>query len=177
MNANEISPKANTRLDRIKKVSGIFKAVFFVLTLAMAFITLWTAVVIAESVVECFRFGWANYYAEILHAGLAAGTDLIIAAFAWFCYKLFDLYSQGDLFTAEAVRCIRGIGILFFVIALAEFLCRWILPHPASSPHWVEFVNSILNVAAGLFSSFLILFIAWIMDEGRKIQEEQELTV
>jgi hypothetical protein len=28
-----------------------------------------------------------------------------------------------------------------------------------------------------LFGGFLIFLIAWIMDEGRKIQEEQELTV
>ena len=28
-----------------------------------------------------------------------------------------------------------------------------------------------------LFMGFLIIFIAWIMDEGRKMQEEQELTV
>jgi len=28
-----------------------------------------------------------------------------------------------------------------------------------------------------LFIGMLIIFITWIMDEGRKIQEEQELTV
>lgn len=30
---------------------------------------------------------------------------------------------------------------------------------------------------SGLALSILILFIGWIMDEGRKIQDEQELTV
>jgi hypothetical protein len=28
-----------------------------------------------------------------------------------------------------------------------------------------------------VFAGLMIIFIAWIMDEGRKIQEEQELTV
>jgi hypothetical protein len=128
-------------------------------------------------VVECFRFGWANYYSETLHAGLAAGTDLVMVAFAWFCCKLFGLYARGSLFTAEVVDCIRRIGGLFFFVTLAVFLCRWLLPHPANSPPWLELVNSIFNVVVGWFSGFLILFIAWIMDEGRKIQEEQALTV
>jgi hypothetical protein len=32
-------------------------------------------------------------------------------------------------------------------------------------------------VDSNLLIGFVIIFIAWIMDEGRKIQEEQELTV
>jgi hypothetical protein len=107
---------------------------------------------------------------------LAGGTDLLSATFTWFCYKLFGLYSRGNLFTAEVVCYIRRIGVLFFFATLGGVLSRWILPHGQPS-HSAELVSSIADVIAGLFSGFLILFIAWVMDEGRKIREEQELTV
>jgi len=35
----------------------------------------------------------------------------------------------------------------------------------------------LFHLVHNLVTGFVILFIAWIMDEGRKIQEEQELTV
>jgi hypothetical protein len=39
------------------------------------------------------------------------------------------------------------------------------------------FIGGFLELFLSLLPGFVIIFIAWIMDEGRKIQEEQELTV
>jgi hypothetical protein len=177
MSTIEISPNAALRMDRIKKVSGIFKAVFFVLTLACAFVAVLSMVGFCWELLEFFRrVGQPPYFANELVTSLAAVTDLICAAFTWFCYKLFDLYTHGELFTAEVVHSIRRIGVLFFFATLARVFSSRLLHHgqPTSS---MEFVSSIADVLGGLFSGFLILFIAWVMDEGRKIREEQELTV
>ena len=88
MNASEITPKVNSRMNRIQKVSRCFRAVFFIFTLLLTITTLWCS------------------------AGL-----VFVLFFQW-----------------------HGIGeVLRF--------------------------------------SLLIILVAWIMDEGRKIQEERELTV
>jgi len=88
MNASEITPKVNSRMNRIQKVSRCFRAVFFIFNLLLTITTLWCS------------------------AGL-----VFVLFFQW-----------------------HGIGeVLRF--------------------------------------SLLIILVAWIMDEGRKIQEEQELTV
>jgi hypothetical protein len=44
-------------------------------------------------------------------------------------------------------------------------------------PNHVELSGLLMQFAISSFPAFLIIFVAWIMDEGRKIQEEQELTV
>ena len=88
MNASEITPKVNSRMNRIQKVSRCFRAVFFIFNLLLTITTLWCS------------------------AGL-----VFVLFFQW-----------------------HGIGeVLRF--------------------------------------SLLIILVAWIMDEGRKIQEERELTV
>src|ERR1700722_1162323 len=89
---------------------------------------------------------------------------------AWFCHKLFQQYARGNLFTKVVVHYIYQIGH-FYVFAAVEkyFLNRlWEKQHFQFSAG-----DSIIPIYAGL----LIIFIAWVMDEGRKIQEEQELTV
>ena len=89
---------------------------------------------------------------------------------AWFCHKLFQQYARGNLFTKIIVHYIQQIGN-FYVFAAVEkyFLNRlWEKQHFQFSAG-----DSIIPIYAG----FLIIFIAWVMDEGRKIQEEQELTV
>ena len=106
---------------------------------------------------------------------LIADIGVIVFVFtltvdAWFAHKLFQQYSRGNLFTKEVVHYIYQIG-RFYVFAAVEkyFLNRlWEKQHFQFSAG-----DSIIPIYAG----FLIIFIAWIMDEGRKIQEEQELTV
>jgi len=106
---------------------------------------------------------------------LIADVGIIVFVFtltvdAWFVHKLFQQYSEGKLFTTEVVQSIYRIG-RFYVFAIVEkyFLDRlWETQHlqPLSG-----------FIAIPLLAGGLIFFIAWIMDEGRKIQEEQELTV
>ena len=91
---------------------------------------------------------------------------------AWFCHKLFQQYSRGNLFTAEVVRNINQIGRLYVFAFLEK---KW-LDHLWEKQH-LQPLTSDVNVIFPLFAASLIFFFAWIMDEGRKIQEEQELTV
>lgn len=78
--------------------------------------------------------------------------------------RLFWLYGKGILFTVKNVNCIRLIGYYLII--------DWFINYQIQS--WLSDLDlSTTPVVVG----FLIIFIAWVMDEGRKIQEEQELTV
>jgi hypothetical protein len=172
MNANEITPKANPRMNRIQKVSGIFRTIFLIVAIFLSscagfvIIPLLTVPNIPK-----------------LTLLLSAGVEFACAVCAWFCYKLFNLYSQGDLFTAPAVCYIRRIGYTYFLMTVVSFFVQAVIAiqHQEiafiSKPDHVALSDLLMKFAITAFPAFLIIFVAWIMDEGRKIQEEQELTV
>ncbi len=90
-----------------------------------------------------------------------AGLNLASAAVL---YALFSLYGQGILFSARNVLYIRFQGYYLILSFIVDYLLQSPLHDMALS-------------TTPLFVGLLIIFIAWIMDEGRKIQEEQALTV
>lgn len=169
MIANEIAPNANVRLKRIQKVSRFLKVLFFVVTILC----------IVGGVGLCFAY--SNFHGvQKIKFVLDVGFEFTCALLWSFCYKLFDLYSKGELFTAKIVHRIRGVSYAYFLMALVGFISRIVSVHSATID--LEAVKQILSgngvsFFISLIPGFLILFIAWVMDEGRKIQEEQELTV
>ena len=78
--------------------------------------------------------------------------------------RLLWLYGKGILFSAKNVSCLRFFGYYCII--------DWLVDYQMQS--YLHDVN--LSITP-IFAGFVIIFIAWIMDEGRKIQEEQELTV
>ena len=79
-------------------------------------------------------------------------------------FALFRLYGQGILFTARNVRHLRFLGYWLML--------GWAIDYQMQSS-LRDMDLSTTPVLVGL----MILFVAWIMDEGRKMQEEQALTV
>lgn len=173
MNTNEISSKANSQINRIRKVSGIFRTIFFVIVI----LSILGAIGV---IIPIFVAKGSPFEYEFIATD---GMEISVGIWAWFCYKLFNLCSLGDLFTSKVVFYIRRVGYAYFLMALMSFVSRIFAVHSATaglSPTKIniEMIGSgLLTVLATLIPGFLILFIAWIMDEGRKIQEEQELTV
>jgi hypothetical protein len=97
------------------------------------------------------------------------GVLTLIVFFFWYrtALKLFGFFEKGILFTAETVRCIQILGIIYF----ARFVVQLALNFASSPPDWMG------TDLSDLFTSFLVIFIGWLIDEARKIREEQELTV
>jgi Protein of unknown function (DUF2975) len=171
MNTNEKVSKANRRMNRIQQVSGIFRTLFF------AGVVLFIVGVLAQIPIILAHARGAKFEPVI-----TAATQIAGAVLAWFCYKLFSLYSHGELFSSKAVSYIRRIGYTYFLTAAVAFFSQRILFHsgkgdlPPTAYH-LDWAFYVWGLASALFPGFLIIFIAWIMDEGRKIREEQELTV
>jgi Protein of unknown function (DUF2975) len=78
--------------------------------------------------------------------------------------RLFWLYGKGILFTAKNVNCLRFLGYYFIV--------DWFINYQMQN-----YQHDMALSTTPVFVGFFIIFFAWIMDEGRKIREEQELTV
>jgi len=132
-----------------------------------------------------------NSLASILtnasHFPLWMLVDDSISFFLWFVwcwlfFKLFGLYEKQLIFTSQNVRYIKYLGLVTVV--------RWSLAFIENLRGFWQFMSDPLNPfkgdwlliitpqgLSGLIWGVALILIAWIMDEGRKIQEEQELTV
>jgi hypothetical protein len=168
MNANESSLKATPRLNRIKEASSIFQ---WLVGLSWLFCLYWLL---------CIFFGWPNHKFKIVISDshiYNSPSDMPPEIFALFLVKtglgiaasvilfaLFRLYKQGILFSAKNVLFIRLLGYCLIVNWAIDYLMQSTLRDMDLSMNPV-------------FVGLIIIFIAWVMDEGRKIREEQELTV
>jgi len=100
--------------------------------------------------------------------------------------RLFGLYAQGQIFTAENVREIRQIGISVFLFCLTwgwDIVARLILfatnqPMPAAEAGQNTLgLQTPSDPFSVVLAGIIIIVISWIMDVGRELREEQDLTV
>jgi len=200
MNVNEISPKSNSRMNRIKIVSRIFRAL---IGIAAVLLTLVAAEFLLVSVKYALGSAPTGPGALLIgfspHQSYPSPFDISLPVFVVgaieyglggmgliLLNRLFTCYERGIFFKTENIRCFKFLGLIVIGLWLTLTLLE-LLAHQdnfkGSGP-----VYPILTVIIGacrvnlgsflpLVSGILIVFIAWIMDEGRKIQEEQELTV
>ena len=176
MNANEMSPKANPRMNRIQKISRILKVCvlfYFLAPLCVLAFNLRT-IHAAHGAISIFNHAYASTLdiPKPMYLLWATGTSVYLLGVISF-YRLLCLYEKGAIFSGANVSEMKklgsylvGYGILAVaanVIYLGGVIFPWVLLEGFVSP-WI--------VVGGA-----IYIVAWIMDEGRKIQEEQELTV
>jgi type IV secretory pathway TrbL component len=98
------------------------------------------------------------------------GVLLLIVLLLWYrtILKLFGFFEKGVLFTAETVRCIQFLGGIYIARFFLALAFKFLLPND----EWVG-----AGLRDNLFIGFFMIFIGWLLDEARKIREEQELTV
>ena len=192
MNATEIAPKSNLRMNRIKIVSRIAKIVMLGLLIFTLFFPIRTY--IFQILSPSFKRGGFS-----LPDVLTTISQIILWVWYWKLFQLFNLYERGLIFSAQTIRCIKILGVLC-AVGWALMTLLQILPHPLPSSQIIQTHPPEVTVIKGimvssyrmgffsfdfgtginfglLFAGTVIVLIAWIMDEGRKIQEEQELTV
>jgi len=177
MNANEISPNANNfRLDRIKKASKsirLFLQYGYPLIIITAIVSgCWEGTHLTDppklSNSSELLYFIAKFGVFVLFAILYFAVCLF---WYWAALKLFGFFERGVLFTAETVRSIQFLGGTYVASFLVEFGLCFFNPMP-------DAVRTSLWTIWGDFTiGFLLIFIGWLIDEARKIREEQELTV
>jgi hypothetical protein len=165
------------KLQKIKKVSIIFRVICKVLLALVALLGLCGVLCVA------FGVGGINYDNVLFQtAGLPLGRRVILSvvtalAFGvlfkcfYHLHRLFGNYSRGEIFTRESVGQLRQFGISCLLWGVVNFL--WVSSlalsaHPARTFH---------GHADSLAIGTVIIVIAWFMDIAVDLREENELTI
>lgn len=95
--------------------------------------------------------------------------------------SLFGLYLEGKVFTAENVRCFWKVGkaLLFWAVASILYTPASTVLVSSSNPPGQRMISvgvSGAEIMAALLGG-AILVVSWVMDEGRKLDEDQSLTI
>ncbi len=94
---------------------------------------------------------------------------------------LFQLYGNGLIFTEENVNCLRSLGRTLLVWVACDILRYALLSivltlgSPPGKGLLVVGINS--GDLTGVFVGIVVLIISWVMDEARKLEEEQALII
>jgi hypothetical protein len=171
MEINPSTVEPVSRLKRIQTTSRFLKIVFLLYFVVVGLF------LVAGNIKTPIRIGEQTFgsFSEIpaelkVYEALRAALGLL-AAIAF--YGLLDLYEKGIIFSAKNVSHIRRLGELAIGYCLLK-ACQ-----PIFEWHGVQLPVLSLNffLTPWFMMGCLLIIVAWVMAEGRKIQEEQELTV
>ena len=95
--------------------------------------------------------------------------------------RLFGLYERGDIFKLSNVHCYKKLSRVLIGWFLASILSSSLLSvvltlhhPPGQRTISLEMRSSEITT---LLVGLILMVIAWVMEEGRKLQEDQDLTV
>ena len=174
MNAIEVSPRGNLRLNRIRRIVKLIRfltsaTIILMIVLGSVFLLGLAGVLSIPAGVKVSFTPAVSYSSPyqipafvlvlaLLRSGLFFAGALMV-------FWLLDLFEAAEFFTAKNVQCVKWIGWL----VLGDWLAARLLELAAA--------NGLALDPTELAAGLLIVLVAWIMEEGRMIQEEQELTV
>ncbi len=111
----------------------------------------------------------------MLLISLVATVTLLLV---WHMRALFFCYEQGEIFTECTVYRIKKIGQILLLGAIVRFLeCLVFVPGILYMAQKHSFSTSADLPLGLLIAGLLVSLISWIMDEGRKLKNEYDLTV
>ncbi|MCU7926081.1 MAG: DUF2975 domain-containing protein [Candidatus Thiodiazotropha sp. (ex Dulcina madagascariensis)] len=95
----------------------------------------------------------------------------------WFLYKLLGLYREGIIFTAANVAAIRKIGWAIASIDIAAMLQTLVMgPVLTILQITPSHISARLEVGYLIIGLFVVL-IAYVMDMGRELKEQDSLVI
>lgn len=181
-------------MNKIRRVSIFFKVVFMLLFIAVPVIQIigWMNAPIPLAM----SFWLFNVIPKSYQAAVAfpLGPDIklggffisliptIIELFVLYCLiKLFGLYARGEIFSINIVRYFRNIGYGLLLEQLLhpiyQFLLGVVLTWQNPPGHRFAAITIDQTNFGILFVALFVILISWIMAEGCKLREEQQLTV
>ena len=172
------------KLARIRRISRIMKALcgLAMVTIPCGLAVLWASFDLWIAIdPQVFPFGplpdpmpTSSLVAGFVISTLSAGITLFALARL---RRLFGLYATGVIFGVENGRCLRHFALAVicqallhpFTVALLSVALTWSNP-PGQRMLTLEFGSTQLGV---IFVGAVFLVIAWIMELGRELAEEQ----
>lgn len=194
-----MSPETQEKLDKVKKYSASLRTVFAVAWGILAFAGFIGLIIIltaneSQRMPTNIQFGDASFIGDeitwTVKIVVAIGLVLSLAIALKLLHhlrRLFGHYARGEIFTPETVRQIREIGIAVFLFTAVwgyELLADNVLGVPAAVRGAAETGMEVRGWGIGLpaplgpvLAGIMIVVVSWIMDVGRELREEQDLTV
>jgi len=174
-----------TQLKRIIMVSRAVRALckmLFGLTLTVFLVMVVLIIIGTESGVV--RLGGAEIPvnqlttgSKSLTIGFLALVFTVVIKGLYHLHRLFANYSRGNIFTIGSVAQIRQLGITFLlgaglqIFSVPLAVCLNVLSKPNKAA-----VSLTLPFEA-VITAGLLMLISWVMDAGRGLREENELTI
>jgi hypothetical protein len=183
-------------MNRIKRVSLFFRVIFQILFIALpvmliiAWATSPESLVVLGGVIN-MSFIPHPYVGNIFHAlspadrllgfSVSAIPMLIELYILYALIKLFNLYSKGEIFSINNVRYIRNIGYALLITQIINPLYEGLMGIVLTwhNPHGHRFASVTLDQTnlGIIFVAVMVILISWIMAEGCKLRDEQQLTI
>lgn len=170
--------------NKIHRVSGILRVVVtvFFVVLPVGLALYW---VFMPSAAEHIVGGTLGGKLSFIEKSLGYFSSMIPTAvfmFAlWQLRRLFGLYMAGSIFTPDNVECYRRLGLAAVLWVPANILSgslgSVLLTYSQGEGNRQLSVGISSAELESLFIGLVVLLISWVMDEGRKMEEEQALTV
>lgn len=95
--------------------------------------------------------------------------------------RLFRLYRQGSIFQPSVIHCYRKLGLAILLSVPADILCKPLLCIALTYANGPGQRTLMIGLSSddiqGVIVGGAVLAIAWVMDQARKLEEEQALTI
>jgi hypothetical protein len=165
MNATQSSLKDDVRMRRIMKVSNILR------TIMLAVLILEGVGVAAEVFVSLITiFHPTALKSQIAATNCAVFVHLSLGFMVSLnFFRLFTRLKDGHLFEGQTIEYLEQAGKWWIALGIVQIIYQSIAAY-LSFPHHT-------TGGDGIFSGLVVFFIAWVLREGQKLKEEQELTV
>ncbi len=99
----------------------------------------------------------------------------------WQLKRLFEMYAQGKIFIAQNTIYIRRAAIAFLGITILSMGINMLLSVFLTINNLIEYRLLLITIGilqiCNILMGIVLFVIAWIMDEGRRLQEENDSTI
>ncbi len=165
MNSNENASKTSTRLNRIKAVSKVVRAILLAALIVQAAGMLAAVVVIPLAAANAGLKSHVTFQNCSMLATLPFGFMVTLNFF-----RFFTRLKDGHLFDWQTVRYLETAGKWWIVLGLLQIISG-LVEVCLFSP------RNIIVSGDGIVAGLIVFFVAWFFREAQELQEEQALTV
>jgi len=175
------------KIERVSKIIRILAQVVFCFTIFAILVLTALTVFISEENHENIYLKVQGQEFLVEQFGFQARVLFLLVIFLWGLVfekgvyqviQLFKLYEKGKIFLSENVLRIKELGKVLILWSFVKLISDWgtVELVQLTSPSNTSSFSLSLDFTA-LVVGILIMVVAWVMDEGRKLREEAELTI
>jgi hypothetical protein len=176
-----MATEAPDQLKQLKRISLSLKRLFIFLFALTVFGVIARLLVPSAESITLVGVPFSGEMITTKIYALSIIAALLSAALAMKAYfhliKLFSLYAQAKVFTADNVAQIRQLGITL-MLAPAVWLAVLLAAMPeiaAATAGWLGIMPSFPGNQ--LIVGGIVILISWIMDVGRQLRDEHDLVI